>query len=499
MTVQGTLSFSNGGRYGVLLDPQSASSATVGVARLAGGTVDARFASGTYVAKSYEILRASAVEGTFDALLTTDLPSTFSAALDYTATSVLLNLALAPTTTLVANHAHANKAVVDYFNRGGLLSPGFASLVEMDPDAQQSGYTQISGEPAAGVIQGAFDANNIFMNAIFGSMDEVGGSAGDGMTSSAKADNASLSYADAGTSAARGADAYAALQRATSATAQPRWTVWASGYGGASRTNGDASFGTSTVTDHVYGALAGAQYRSSDNVLGFATGGAGLDSDTADGLGTAHADIFQVGLFERHNFGALYLVGAAAWSWQNTSTQRQIAVSSTDDLHASFNANALSGRAEAGWWIGKAEARVAPYAAVQPTVLYLPAYAESAVSGSNQFALSYDAKTATNVRTELGARVEKLVPNPGGNVALHLRAGWLHDSSTDRQVTATFQTLPGATFNVSGAQPAADSALFEEGAEMRWRNGFALAGTFETELSNTTSTCAGKVRISYAW
>jgi hypothetical protein len=46
--------------------------------------------------------------------------------------------------------------------------------------------------------------------------------------------------------------------------------------------------------------------------------------------------------------------------------------------------------------------------------------------------------------------------------------------------------------HVNGAAPAHDSALVTASAEMKWLNGFALAGTFEGEFSNVTNSYAGK-------
>ena len=71
--------------------------------------------------------------------------------------------------------------------------------------------------------------------------------------------------------------------------------------------------------------------------------------------------------------------------------------------------------------------------------------------------------------------------------ALKLTASlWAHDSNTDRAVTPTFQSLPDSSFMVNGAKPAADGALLTGGAELRWRNGWSLAGLFEGEFSGTT-------------
>jgi hypothetical protein len=53
----------------------------------------------------------------------------------------------------------------------------------------------------------------------------------------------------------------------------------------------------------------------------------------------------------------------------------------------------------------------------------------------------------------------------------------------DRSIGATFQALPGASFVVNGASMAANSALVTGSAEMKWRNGWSAAATFEGEFS----------------
>ncbi len=136
---------------------------------------------------------------------------------------------------------------------------------------------------------------------------------------------------------------------------------------------------------------------------------------------------------------------------------------------------------------------------MQVTSFDLPGYRERAISGSDQFALAYNAQTTTNVRTELGARADKLFLMDNGLFTLSGRLAWAHDSNTDRPVTAAFQSLPGASFTVNGARPAADSALVTAGAEMKWLSGFSLGGSFEGEFSSTTQTYAGKSTLRYAW
>ena len=142
---------------------------------------------------------------------------------------------------------------------------------------------------------------------------------------------------------------------------------------------------------------------------------------------------------------------------------------------------------------------ITPYAAGQFTTFDLPAYAEQALSGANTFALSYGAKSVTASRSELGVRTDRSWAMPDAILTLRGRVAWAHDFNPDRNIAATFQTLPGASFVVNGAAQAHDAALTTASAEMKWLNGFSLAATFEGEFSDVTESYAGKGVVRYAW
>jgi uncharacterized protein with beta-barrel porin domain len=104
-----------------------------------------------------------------------------------------------------------------------------------------------------------------------------------------------------------------------------------------------------------------------------------------------------------------------------------------------------------------------------------------------------------NARSELGVRSDKSFAMQNGIFTLRGRAAWAHDFDPDRNIGATFQALPGASFVVNGATHAADSALITGSAEMKWLNGVSLAGTFEGEFSGVTRSYAGKGVVRYSW
>jgi uncharacterized protein with beta-barrel porin domain len=88
---------------------------------------------------------------------------------------------------------------------------------------------------------------------------------------------------------------------------------------------------------------------------------------------------------------------------------------------------------------------------------------------------------------------------PETTLTLRSRFAWAHDHANERAIRATFQSLPGASFVVNGAAQSADKALTSLAAELAWRNGFSLAGTFDGEFSGNSSSYTGKAVASYHW
>jgi uncharacterized protein YhjY with autotransporter beta-barrel domain len=149
------------------------------------------------------------------------------------------------------------------------------------------------------------------------------------------------------------------------------------------------------------------------------------------------------------------------------TTDRTVTIAGVDQLRAKFNANAYSGRVEGGYrfltpWMG-----ITPYAAGQFTTFDLPAYAEQALVGANTFALAYGSKSVTASRSELGLRTDNSWAMRDAIFTLRGRFAWAHDFNIDRNIGATFQTLPGASFVVNGAAQAHDAALTTASAEMK--------------------------------
>lgn len=498
LTVQGSLAFTAAASYMVEVSPTTSDRTNVtGVATLGGATVHASFAPGNYVAKQYTILNAAGgVNGTFNPLVSSPAPN-FKSSLSYDASNVYLNLALSFGPGLTPNQQNVANVLANAFNAGSGVPVAVGSLTP-------AGLTQISGEVATGSQQSTFDAMNIFLGLLTDPfIAGRNGGAGVGGGSAVPFTEESGSYAYAARSKGSARDALAKFPTkadvARNDMFDQRWSVWGSAFGGGSNSDGNASLGSNNAAVRAFGLAAGADYRISPSTLvGFAVSGGGTNF-SVNGSGHGRSDLFQAGAFVRHNVGAAYVTAAAVYGWQDVTTDRTVTVAGVDRLRAEFNANAYSGRVEGGYryvtpWMG-----VTPYAAGQFTTYQLPAYAEQVLSGSNAFALNYAAKDVTTGRSELGVRLDRSFAMPNAVLTLRGRAAWAHNFNTDRSITALFQSVPGATFLVSGAAQAPNTALTTASAEVKWLNGWSAAATFEGEFSDITRSYAGKGVVRYSW
>ncbi|WNJ90130.1 autotransporter domain-containing protein [Bosea sp. 685] len=457
---------------------------------------------------TYTILSAGTLSGTFNSsgfLLANNFAR--NPVLSYVGNDVLLTLDPGLLSPILPGNANINQrnvaAAIDGALIGGsTMNDAFGTIFTLNGNGLLNGLTQLSGETATGSQQTTFNAMSQFMGVLTDPfMDGRGDATNTPGMASGYAAETTLAYA---AMRRNPSDALAAI----STKAPPpvlfaqRWNVWAAGFGGSQSTDGNAVLGSNNTTSRVYGIAVGADYRFSPfTIAGFSLAGGGTNFSVANN-GTGHSDLFQAGAFIRHNVGAAYVTGALAYGWQDVTVDRTVTVAGIDQLRAQFNANAWSGRVEGGYRLVApviGGVGITPYAAGQFTTFDLPGYAESVVSGANTFALAYGAKSVTGSRGELGLRIDKSFAMQEAILTLRGRVAWAHDFNRDRNIGATFQTLPGASFIVNGAAQASDSALVTAAAEVKWMNGWSTAATFEGEFSNVTRSYAGKGVLRYSW
>jgi autotransporter-associated beta strand protein len=505
MTVAGNLAFQSGALYLVQVTPSSASIANVTGAASLVGTVAASFSSGNF-ARSYRILSAAGGLGgtTFNALTTSNLPAGFTASLSYTATDAILNLAAtlgqpparsgpgALACAFSINQCNVANALNAFFNNGGTLPPAFVTIFGLNGANLANALTLLSGEPATGAQQVAFQLANQFLGIMLdpfvdGRSGVGGGAIGFAPEREELPEDIALAYAKI------------LKEPPKPPSFEQRWSAWGAGYGGSNRTSGDvAVVGSHDLAASTAGGAAGLDYRlAPGTVVGLALAGGGTRWGLAQGLGGGKSDAFQAGVYGTARSGPAYLAAALAYTNHWMSTDRFAFAG--DHLSASFNAQSFGGRVEGGYRFATIYGGLTPYTAIQSQTFHTPGYTETDLNGGG-FALGFNSRNATDTRSELGGRFDRrLLLNPEAALTLRARVAWAHDWISDPTLAAVFQTLPGASFIVNGATPAKNSALASAGAELRLANGVVLLGKFDGEFASHSSTYAGTGTVRYTW
>jgi uncharacterized protein with beta-barrel porin domain len=377
---------------------------------------------------------------------------------------------------------------------GAALPPGFNNLFLLTPAQLADALNQLSGENNTQAQQGSFQLTNSFLSLL---TDPFATNRGVGSAMGFASERASQLPTGL-------ASAYAKYTKAPPLVSYaPRWDVWGAAFGGSNTTSGDATVvGSHDTTSRVGGAAAGADYRiSPDALVGFSLAGGATSWSLAGGFGGGRSDVFLAGLYGAKQFGAAYVSGAFSYSNYWMSTNRTVTVAGLDQLHADFNADNFGGRLEGGYHLpSRMAVQWTPYAAIQLQSFRTPTYGEIATVGSPQFALTYNGRTATAVRGELGGRADKTIAiDNGSQLSLFGKLAWAHDEISDPMLNVSFIGLPVASFAVNGATPAHDLALVTGGAEWRLASGVSLLAKFDGEFANRSQTYSGTGRIRYTW
>ncbi|MEA2959084.1 MAG: hypothetical protein QOJ58_4750 [Alphaproteobacteria bacterium] len=377
-----------------------------------------------------------------------------------------------------------------------LIPQGFRNLTNLSPEQLAIALTQLTGEAGTGAAQAGTQAMNSFLSMVtnpFGTLTNPFNNRGLGEQNPSPRPT----YKE---------QAYKGP--AVPAPDPRRWSIWAAGYGGQSNTSGDFSFGVHDRSARTFGYATGLDYLVTPyTMVGFALAGGGTNFGLSEGLGGGRSDMFQSAVYGVTRYNSAYVSAALAYAWHRVSTDRTVL--GTDRLTAAFSAYDIGGRIEGGYRFaipalqGIGQYGVTPYAAGQMQTFHMPSYTEtgaSAFGGPSDFALAYDARKTTTLRTELGAWFDWTVPlDLSTSVALRGRAAWARDQWDDPSINAAFVSLPGSGFAVTGASPAKNLMLASAGAEVYFGNGFSLSGWFDGELAQNAHKYMGNGRLRYTW
>jgi len=494
LSVAGNLALQSGAIYLVTLNGANAANTGVtGIATLA-GNVQGAVAAGGLIIKSYDILHAAGgLSGAFSGVSVTN----YKATLSYTGTDVFLNVtgaALGAGTALNQNQQNVANAISNSFNTTGSLPPAFASLFNLTGPSLAVPLTQLDGEAATGAERAVFQLTNEFLGLMLDPFvvgrGENGGSAGGPALGFAPDQQTNLPPDIA--------LAYASiLTKAPPQNPEQPWTAWGTAYAGGNSATGNAALGSNNVTASTFGFAGGMDYRVAPHtVVGFALAGAGTNWGLANALGTGRSDALQAGAYGISWLGPAYVAGALSLSNHWFTTNRSAL---GDGLTANFIGQGYGARLESGYRYAVVPVvGVTPYGALQFQDFQTPAYSETDTTGG-AVGLSYNAMNATDVRTELGSRVDSPTLLYGKPLVLYGRAAWAHDFVNNPALSAAFEALPGSTFTVNGAPIPHDSVLTTAGARLFLTPLWTLVAKFDGEFANGSKTYAGSGTLRYTW
>lgn len=407
----------------------------------------------------------------------------------------LIYLGPSPISPLLPSNAPVNAINVaggidNFINAGGNLPGLFANLGNLSGLQLVNALLQLDGETSTAAEKGAFQLMNQFLGVMLDPF--VDGRFGAG-TSSFAPDRAAALPPDI-------AMAYASVLKAPPMVVNNRWSVWGTGFGGSSHSNGDPTIGSNDVTANTYGFASGADYHfTRDSLVGFALAGAGTNWGLAQFMGSGRSDAFQAGVYGKTAWGPVYLAAAAAYTENWFRTNR---VALGDQLTAKFNGDSYGGRLESGYrFILPSTAgqwEISPYAAIQAQSFHTGSFSETDLSGGG-LGLNFNAMNATDTRSELGTRFADMTAVGGMPLILRARLAWAHDWVNNPALNAAFQALPGSSFTVNGAPIPSDSALASVGAELHMNTHWSASAKFDGEFARNSRTYAGTGTLRYTW
>jgi len=362
-------------------------------------------------------------------------------------------------------------------------------------------YDQLSGAGTAAAQDASFSAASLFNNAMMqqGLAWLMGAQGG----ANSITVGAPLGYAAAPRAQRKaGQDAFAAMEPHVAEPA--RWHAWTAAFGGTRSTDGDASLGTADQSTRTAGGAAGVDHQIGDLLLGVAAGGSSSHFSVPSLSTSGTIDGGHVGAYAVKTFGAVYAAATLNYAHFSNKTDRTISgVGTAENASGTFGSDQLGGRFELGWRKPLEHFTLTPFAAIEPAALWQRAYTETSTTtsgGSGMLGLSYSAHTATSLPTFLGAQIDTRYVLAGGQVLSPLaRLSWVHEFKADRQVEASFISIPSTLFTVDGARAARDSVRLDTGMTLTLNQSVALFASFNGEFSGDSQMASATGGAKIAW
>lgn len=378
MTVSGNATFRAGSVYDVDIDSTGRSDRldVSGTARLEGGVVDLRAASGTYgLSTNYRILTAGQVDGTFDRV-TSDF-AFLSPTLTYGLTSVDLQLDRNAVRFADVARTSNDRAAAGAIEAAGPTATLFQAILPLDIQTAESAFAQLNGELHASFKSALVSENMLLREAILDKTNRLTreGEVADG-------------------------------------------SLWATGLVSRESFAGNTTAGTLDVS--TVGTLIGGDAPIGDD---WRLGGV-LGYSTLDAAAGAEAQSYHIGLYTHAEMEPFNLTGGAIYTRNEIVTRRNVAFDTFSDmLKADYSRSTSQVFADIGWTFEADEFRLQPFAGLAYTAIDGGAIREDGGAA----ALAIEDKSFNMTTSTLGLRVSTDLEIGEVPILLSGLVGWRHN------------------------------------------------------------------------
>ena len=396
-------------------------------------------------------------------------------ALQMQVTANFANAANTPNQKSVATAIDTTANAGNYGQNGVALLTGL--IANNTTATAPATFNALSGEGITGQQQTALNAGNVFASTVLGQATFWSGEGNDifGMK-----DGGSLK------------DAPEAL------IGHARF--WAAGFGQYATLDGQASNGSATLTSHSSGVATGIDFQATPNLLvGLAGGYSDSSFSVQDRATSGTVEGAHVGLYGVERWGAFYVAGTADYAhYYNTTDRFVTGLGATQEERGKFSSDEWLARFEGGYkyvWDG---VNVTPFAGFQVGQLSNAAFSETGVGGAVA-GLNVASQTVDSDKTFLGIQFDSKAVIYGWTLTPYARLSWEHEYNVDRSITASFLSLPGASFTVYGPAAAQDVARLNTGFKLNVTQNIAVFGSFDGEFSNRGDVYTGMGGVKIRW
>ncbi|MCX5493388.1 autotransporter domain-containing protein [Kaistia dalseonensis] len=467
LTVNGNVAFASGSTYLVDIATSGANDliTATGTATISGGTVQVAAETGyADPLATYTILTASSgVSGTFDSA-TTDY-AFLTPVLGYDAKDVYLTIARNDIRFAAMAQTPNERAAAVAAESLGLGNPVYNSVLQLTALQAPGAFNALSGEAYASAVS-VIGQDSIYLR------QAVGARVWQGL----------------------GADAAPAADGPATAKLGTGLTVWGQGYGAWGNIDGDGN--AASVSRDIGGFFAGVDGAVADGVRLGVVGGYGRSSfQIDDRASSGDIDTYDLGAYGGARIGALGLLGAATYSWNDVSVSRTVAFPGyLGANNASFDVGTTQIFGEANWRFDLTAPGSEPaYGKAWLEPFVSPAYVnlgsgDIAETGSSS-ALTGSTDGEDLFYVTLGARVATTIKLANdASLTPRLSLGWQHAFGDVNPSASLAFASGGLPFAVSGVPIAQNTAVIGAGVDYGFNQtvsaGISYSGQFGDGLQD---------------